>query len=78
MGRAENLELLTATQHPRDYHRDIRAEVTEWVCFSSDEPAELDAVRPYYSGVDRVAERPRGSFIGYNRGSGAELRGKVF
>ena len=27
MGRAENLEMLSATQHPRDYHRDIRAEV---------------------------------------------------
>ena len=78
MGRAENLELLTATQHPRDYHRDIRAEVTEWVCFSSDEPGDLDAVRPYFSGVDRVAELPRGSFIGYNRDSGAELAGKLF
>ena len=30
MGRSENLELLTATQHPRDYHRDIRAEVAAW------------------------------------------------
>lgn len=78
MGRSENLELLTATQHPRDYHRDLRAEVTEWVCFSMNEPGELDAVRPYFRGVDRVADLPRGQFIAYNRESGAELAGKVF
>lgn len=78
MGRAENLELLSATQHPRDYHRDIRAEVTEWICFSMDEPGELDAVRPYFSGVDRIKGLPRGSFIAYNRESGADLAGKLF
>ncbi len=78
MGRAENLELLTATQHPRDYHRDIRAEVTEWVCFSMTEPGELEAVRPYFPGVDRVATLPRSQFIAYNRESGAELSGRVF
>jgi len=42
------------------------------------EPGELDAVRPYFRGVDRVVELPRGSFIGYNRESGAELAGKLF
>lgn len=78
MGRAENLELLTGTQHPRDYHADLRAEVTEWVCFNMVEPAELDAVRAYFRGVDAVATLPRGSFIAYNRESGAELTGKVF
>jgi hypothetical protein len=78
MGRVENLELLTATQHPRDYHRDLRAEVTEWVCFSMNEPGELDAVRPYFRGVDRVADLPRGSFIAYNRESGAKLAGRLF
>jgi hypothetical protein len=39
---------------------------------------ELDAVRPYFRGVDRVADLPRGSFIAYNRESGAELCGKLF
>lgn len=78
MGRSENLELLSSTQHPRDYHRDIRAEVTEWVCFNTMEPGELDAVRPYFRGVDRVAELPRGSSIGYNRESGAEMSGELF
>jgi len=78
MGRAENLEFLSSTQHPRDYHRDIRAEVTEWVCFSTDEPGELDAVRPYFRGVDRIAGMAKGSFIAYNRDSGQELSGKLF
>ena len=78
MGRAENLEWLSSTQHPRDYHRDIRAEVTEWVCFSTDEPGELDAVRPYFRGVDRIAGMAKGNFIAYNRDSGEELAGKLF
>lgn len=78
MGRAEGLELLTATQHPRDYHRDLRAEVTEWVCFNTIEPGELDAVRPYFRDVDRVAGLKRGEFLAYNRESGAELAGRVF
>jgi hypothetical protein len=78
MGRAENLELLSSTQHPRDYHRDLRAEVTEWICFATNEPGELDAVRPYFRGVDQVADLPRGSFIAYNRESGAEMEGKIF
>ena len=77
MGRSENLGLLSATQHPRDYHRDIQAEVTEWICFSMDEPGELDAVRPYFRGVDRVAQLPRGSFIAYHRESGSDLAGKL-
>jgi DNA helicase HerA-like ATPase len=78
MGRAENLELLTATQHPRDYHRDIRSEVTEWVCFHTTEPDDLDAVRPYFSGGDCVTALARGSFISYNRENGAEPWGKIF
>lgn len=60
------------------YHRDLRGEVTEWVCFSMTGPAELEAVRPHFRGVDQVAERPRGSFIAYNRESGEELAGRVF
>lgn len=78
MGRAENLELLTATQHPKDYHRDIRAEVTEWVCFQTLDPDELDAVRPYFRAVDKVAALPKGEFIAYNVESGKELRGRLF
>lgn len=78
LGRTENLELLSSTQHPRDYHADIRGEVTEWVCFNTVEPAELEAVRPYYSGVDRVAGLRPGEFIAYSRQTEAWLRGRIF
>jgi hypothetical protein len=77
-GRVEGLELLTATHSPRDYHRDLRRLVTEWVCFNMVEPKDLEAVRPYYAGVDKIAQLPRGAFIAYNRESGAELAGRVF
>ncbi len=43
-----------------------------------DESHELDALRPYFSGVDRVPALPRGGFIGYNRESGPELAGRLF
>jgi hypothetical protein len=42
------------------------------------EPADLDAVRPYYPNVDKVAALPKGSFLAYNRDTGAELAGRVF
>jgi hypothetical protein len=67
-----------AVQHPKDYHRDIAAEVTEWVCFQMFDPAELDAVRPYFRAVDKVAELPKGEFIAYNVESGEELKGRLF
>ena len=77
-GRVHGLELITATHSPRDYHRDLRRLVTEWVCFNTVEPADLDAIRPYYSAVDKCAQLPRGSFLAYNRESGAELAGRLF
>jgi hypothetical protein len=77
-GRADELDLFTMTQRPSDYHKDLRSQVTEWVCFQTLEPADLDAVRPYYSKVDQVRELPKGSFIAYNRESGAELKGKLW
>ncbi len=77
-GRTEGLELLTATHSPRDYHRDIRRMVTEWVCFNCVEPADLDAVRPYFAGVDRCSSLPLGHFLAYSREHGTELAGQVF
>jgi hypothetical protein len=78
IGRAEHLELLTTTQFPRDYHSDLRSSVTEWICFNTSEPDQLDAVRPYFPTVDRVSKLPLGSFISVSRHNGAELAGKVF
>ena len=78
MGAATGLGLLMATHFPSQYHRDLRDSVTEWVCFNITEPDNLDAVRPYFPGVDQVTTLPRGSFIAVNRDNGAELAGKLF
>ncbi len=78
LGRAAGLQLLTSTQFPRDYHKDLRSSVTEWICFSVTEPVELDAIRPYFSGVDAAASLKRGEFVAFNRDSGAMLRSKLF
>ena len=77
-GRIHGLELLTATHSPRDYHRDIRRLVTEWVCFNICEKDDLDSIRNYYAGVDKVRALQKGQFLAYNRDSGAELAGRVF
>jgi hypothetical protein len=49
----------------------------EFVAFNTVEPAELDAIRPYWSGVDKAAP-PKGSYLAFNRDSGAELAGRMF
>jgi len=77
-GRVEGLGLLTATHSPRDYHRDLRRLVTEWVCFNMVEPKDLEAVRPYYSGVDKSRSCRMARLSRNNRESGAELAGRVF
>jgi hypothetical protein len=77
-GRTQELELLTCTHSPREFHLTIRRLVTEWVAFNTVDDADLDAVRGYWPGVDRVKTLPRGAFIAYNRESGAELSGRVF
>ena len=77
-GRIENIELVLSTQYPRDFAKTIREEVTEWICFNINEPDNLDAVRPYFPGVDVAATLQRGEFVAYNRESGAQLRGKLF
>ena len=69
---------VTIARKDSTYHRDIRAEVPEWVCFSTDEPGELDAVRSYFRGVDKIADMAKEKFIAYNRDSGEELGGKLF
>ncbi|HEV2319195.1 MAG TPA: hypothetical protein VGV18_05560 [Verrucomicrobiae bacterium] len=77
-GRVENLELFSCTHRPREYHVTIRSQATEWVVFNICEPAELDAIRPYWSRVDEAATLPRGEFIAVNRETGEKLRGKLF
>jgi hypothetical protein len=39
---------------------------------------DLNAIRNYYSGVDKVRTLQKGAFLAYNRDSGAELASRVF
>ena len=77
IARPHGLQFLSATQHPRDYHRNIRAEVTEWICFNTVEPGDLDSVKPYFDGVEAAATLAKGEFIAYNRDSGGILHGML-
>jgi len=77
-GRTENLELLSCKHRPREYHVTIRSQSTELVSFNLVEPAELEAIRPYWSGVDAATSLAPGQFIAVNRESGAELSGRLF
>ncbi len=77
-GRAAGIETVMSTQYPRDFSKNIREEVTEWVCFNINEPDNLDAVRPYFGGIDRVAVLRPGEFIAFNRETGRELAGRMF
>jgi hypothetical protein len=78
MGRAENLELVTATQLPHKIHASITGQSTEMVCFRLDEPLACSKVRELGIDADRVQSLRLGSFIGLNRLSRAVLSGSVF
>lgn len=75
--RPHGVQFVSSTQHPRDYNRDVRAEVTEWILFNTTEPGDLDAVRPYWTGVDAAAKLPKGHFLAYNRDSGGIVAGAM-
>ena len=45
MGRAENLELMTATQLPHKGNASVTGQATEVVCFRLDEPLALSRIR---------------------------------
>lgn len=78
MGRAENLELLTATQTPQKLHASITGQSTEAICFRLDERLAFGTVRDLGFSPDQVQALPLGSFIARNRLSRAELTGSVF
>jgi hypothetical protein len=78
MGRAENLELMTATQLPHKIHASITGSATEVVCFRLDEPLALSRARELGGEPEAVRALPLGSFIAWNRLSGGRLGGRVF
>jgi hypothetical protein len=77
-GRAENLELMVATQLPHKVHASITGQSTELVCFRLDEPLALERVRDMGADPDMVRTLPLGSFVAINRLSREKLSGKLF
>lgn len=78
MGRAENLELMCATQRPHRINDSITGAATELVCFRLDEPLALGRVDTLGADPDEVQDLPLGSFIAVNRLSRGVARGKLF
>jgi hypothetical protein len=78
MGRAENLELVVATQLPHKVNASLTGQSTEMVCFRLQEHLALDCVADLGADREAVQSLPPGSFIGRNRISGATLAGRVF
>jgi hypothetical protein len=78
MGRAEGLELLTCTQTPQRINASITGQATELVAFKLQEGNALDRLEEL--GADRAAVEslPLGSFLAWNRLSGARLAGRLF
>ena len=77
-GREENLELVCATQLPHKVNAAITGQSTELVCFRLGEEKALDRIGELEADRAAVQALPLGSFISYNRLSGASLTGKVF
>ena len=78
MGRAENLELLTATQLPHKVNASITGQSTEVVCFRLDERLALDAVADLGANPAHIQALPLGCFVALNRLSRGTLAGSVF
>jgi len=77
-GREENLELLKATQLPHKVNASVTGQATELVSFRLTEPLALNRVAEL--GADRalVAGLPLGTFVSWNRLTGASLTGRRF
>jgi hypothetical protein len=65
-----NPPFCTATHRPREYHVTIRSQATQFVTFNLAEPAELEAIEPYWPAVGKAATLRKGEFIAYNNGTG--------
>ena len=76
-GRTEGLELLSATHSPREYHELIRSQATEFIAFNTIEPAQLESIEPYWSGVEAAARLQAGQFLAYDRNSGGTAAGML-
>jgi hypothetical protein len=78
MGRAEYLELVTATQLPHKVHASITGQSTELVCFRLAEGLTLECVRELGGDAEAVQALPPGRFAAWDRLTGARLDGRLF
>lgn len=78
MGRSENIELVTATQHPHLVNSSITGNLAELVCFRLDESQDLSKVAKMGANPDEVKALPLGTFIGYNMNKPGTIRHKLF
>ena len=78
MGRAESMELITATQLPHRVNASITGQSTELICFRLAETLALDRIEELGAGRIQVQTLPLGRFVALNRLSGATLAGSVF
>jgi hypothetical protein len=70
--------LLVATQLLHKINASITGQATELVSFRLTEPLALNRVTELGADRDAVAVLPPGSFLSWNRLSGAQLAGRVF
>lgn len=77
-GRAENLELMVASQMPHKIHSSISGQATELVCFRLQERLALQAVADLEGDPAIVSQLAPGRFVSWNRLSGDSLAWKVF
>lgn len=78
MGRAENVELVCATQLPHKVNASITGSATEVVSFRLDEPLALARIKDLGGDPDQIRDLPLGSFVAWNRLSRGRLTGTVF
>ena len=77
VSRADGLQLLLSAQHPRDFSLDIRAEVTEWVCFHLEIEEDIEVVKEFFPAVDMVKDFPPGKFVAYSPRSRSMVFGQL-
>jgi hypothetical protein len=77
-GRAEDIEMMTATQLPQKLNSSLTGQSTELVCFRLGDCLSLDKVEELGADRNAVQSLPLGSFIAWNRLSGGCLAGRLF
>ncbi len=77
-GRERGVQLFTATQEPHRVNSTIVGQASELVCFRLQEPKAWECIKDLGADVEQVSQLPLGSFIAYNRLSGAQLAGRLF